>query len=470
MVARRPAPVGDEEAHELGVTVLGLEVSPIYRTPEGEASFPVVMRTLRRSVSRALRRALYEFSKGRTTHRPEHFHVLGKRALVKAVWDVDQKLARVSDGFDFLLQVTPANSQEAWAEFKRRRYEREPTLHYRHLPMEPSTLKRSLFQVPIERVEDPALSLLFRQKQEELDRQITMLADRNTARFLHGSLALYGPIDEELVGTARELLELLPVRAREDSRGGYVGAEEFAERARAELEHYGKILPSVTPRVQIRKDVATGLMVSRGELLIGADTSVPTSRVDALLQHEIGVHVLTWHNGAAQPFQQLRSGLAGYDALQEGVAVLAEYLVGGLSRPRLRLLAGRVLAARSVIEGARFVDTYRFLVEEYGFDQRTAFVVSLRVHRGGGLTKDAVYLQGLMQVLEYLGRGGRLRTLFVGKIAAEHVPILHELQYREVLGQAPLLPRFLDREDVQARLEGLRQGRRVLDLIQRNRT
>ena len=34
------------------------------------------------------------------------------------------------------------------------------------------------------------------------------------------------------------------------------------------------------------------------------------------------------------------TGLTGYDTLQEGLAVLSEYLVGGLSRPRLRLLGG----------------------------------------------------------------------------------------------------------------------------------
>ena len=42
-------------------------------------------------------------------------------------------------------------------------------------------------QVPIE---DAALALLFRQKQEELDREVTLISDRNTPRFLPGSLAL----------------------------------------------------------------------------------------------------------------------------------------------------------------------------------------------------------------------------------------------------------------------------------------
>ena len=42
-------------------------------------------------------------------------------------------------------------------------------------------------------------------------------------------------------------------------------------------------------------------------------------------------------------------GLIGYVV---GNAVFAEYLVGGLTPARLRTLAGRVVAARTVIDGA----------------------------------------------------------------------------------------------------------------------
>lgn len=451
-----------------GCTVMGLEILPIYRSATGEELFPLVLRRLRRSLSRALRRSFYDFSRKETKHRPEHFHVLGRRALVKAVWEVDRRLAEVADEFDFLLQVTPANAAEAWSEFKRRRFAREPVLHYRHVPFDPATLKRRLYQIPIERVEDPALSLVFRQKQEELDRQITMLLDRNTPRFLLGSMQLYGPISPELVNTAEQLIEQIPARTRDDSSKARLNASAFAERAREEIAYYKEQWSRVEPRVEIRSDIASGLMVSRGGLLIGTGTSIPENRVEALLQHEIGTHVVTYYNGLAQPFRQLRHGLAGYEALQEGLAVLAEYLVGGLTRPRLRLLAVRVLAAQLVSRGADFLDCFRML-EGRGLDQRTAFSVTLRILRGGGLTKDALYLQGLLDVLAHLSNGGRLRPLLVGKIATEHVPIVRELQWRKVLVDPPLTPRYLDLPHVGARLERVREGMEVMDLIERKR-
>ena len=207
-------------------------------------------------------------------------------------------------------------------------------------------------------------------------------------------------------------------------------------------------------------------MVSKGSMLVGQDSKIPLSRVDALLQHEVGTHVLTYYNGKAQPLRQLYSGLAGYEALQEGLAVLAEYLVGGLSRPRLRLLAARVLAARLMIDGATFVDCFRKLNRESGLAQHTAYTVTMRVFRAGGLSKDAIYLRGLNQLLEYLNDGGSLKPLFVGKIAADHVPVIEELMWRRVLCEAPLTPRYMDRPETGERLERVRRYESVLDLVE----
>ena len=218
--------------------------------------------------------------------------------------------------------------------------------------------------------------------------------------------------------------------------------------------------------MQLRDDTV-GLMVSRGNLLIGSEIKIHPSRVDALLQHEVGTHIVTYFNGKAQPFQQLYSGLSGYEELQEGLAVLAEFLVGGLSRPRMRLLAGRVIAANYLISGASFLDTFRELNNGFGFDQRTAFTITIRIYRGGGLVKDAIYLRGLVELLKYLKAGGELEPLFVGKIATDHVSVIQELQYRHVLKPAPLRPRYLDDPGAAEKLLKLKNGLEPLELIER---
>jgi uncharacterized protein (TIGR02421 family) len=266
---------------------------------------------------------------------------------------------------------------------------------------------------------------------------------------------------------AETILQTTSRRSRY-GKGGYVKAAAFASLARDEVKYYQQMHPDVSATVQIRDDI-TGLIVSQGNLLISKRTRVPASRVNALLQHEIGTHILTYFNGRAQPFQQLHTGLAGYEALQEGLAVLSEYMVGGLSRPRLRTLAGRVLAVQRLLNGVSFIDTYKELVFQHGFAQRLAFILVMRVYRGGGLTKDAVYLKGLVDVLAYLKRGGTLEPLFVGKITTNDMPLIRELNWRQVLHPPPLKPRFLENGQSAKKLARLRSGLTVLDLIKRRK-
>jgi hypothetical protein len=73
------------------------------------------------------------------------------------------------------------------------------------------------------------------------------------------------------------------------------------------------------------------------------------------------------------------------------------------------------------------------LIDRAGFSQRIAYTIAMRTCRGGGLTKDAVYLRGLMEILEFLQGGGGLERLFIGKIAADHISLIQELCQRNVL-------------------------------------
>ncbi len=112
-----------------------------------------------------------------------------------------------------------------------------------------------------------------------------------------------------------------------------------------------------------------------------------------------------------------------------------------VSRSRLRLLAGRVAAAKCLIDGASFVDTFRELQRGWGYLSRTAFTITVRTHRSGGLTKDAFYLRGVQQILDHVGTGWAIEPLLIGKVAAEHISIEHELMWRGVLVEPPLVPR-----------------------------
>ena len=189
-------------------------------------------------------------------------------------------------------------------------------------------------------------------------------------------------------------------------------------------------------------------------------------RVEPLLHHEVGTHVVTYQNGARQPLTLLTIGLPGYDETQEGLAVLAEYLTGGLD-PRSCACSRRgSWPSAGCSDGADFLEIFESLRAEYAIPTRTAWSIAIRVVVGGGNVKDAIYLRGITRLLEALAEGGRLDVLFVGKLALEHVPLIQDLLDRGVLHTPWVRPRWLDVPGAQERLDRLRAGASVTDLYE----
>jgi len=303
---------------------------------------------------------------------------------------------------------------------------------------------------------------LFREKRQELDKMLTMLAYRETKNFLYGSLQLFGGVKESLLKLAEGLLALFPEKYENES--DIVSAEYFAERARVEFDFLKEQYPEMAAQVHIRSDIV-GLMVSEGDLLIGRKSTFAKDRVEALIQHEVGTHILTYYNGQAQPLKQLYSGMAGYEELQEGLAVLSEYFMDGLDSNRLRILAARVVAIHAMIEGAGFIQTFRYLKDKYNFSAYASFSITTRVYRSGGFTKDAVYLRGLVNLLDYLKKGNNIEPLLIGKISEDYIPIMQELVYRNVLKPIPLKPRYLTMPQTGEKLMKLKEGLTIYNLI-----
>jgi uncharacterized protein (TIGR02421 family) len=184
-------------------------------------------------------------------------------------------------------------------------------------------------------------------------------------------------------------------------------------------------------------------MVNRGVLNISKEYKVTRKRAEALIQHEIGTHVVTYFNGRQQPLSIFSLGVPGYEELQEGLAVLAEYIVGGLNNDRLRIIAARVIAVQNMLLGNSFIDTFSMLVDQYNFLPETAFTIVMRVYRGGGLTKDALYLKGLMELITYLKDGNNVHLLMMGKIRKDYLPIIKDLLQKEILIPPAVTPRYL---------------------------
>lgn len=376
--------------------------------------------------------------------------------------EIDARLTEIERSLNLLLNITPVNAAEAWVDFERGDFGTAPTLRLRPLEFEPDLVRRDLYGLEIENVADPALHTLFRAKRDEIARQITALEDRDTSRFVYGSLQLYGGVAPPLASVAEELLETIPPQAPSNRS---VTAGAFAEAAQAEFDRYRAVYPEFPANIEVRDDISE-LMVSFGRLLIPESATIRADRVEPLLHHEVGTHVVTYQNGARQPLTLLTIGLPGYDETQEGLAVLAEYLTGGLDPRRLRVLAARVVAVGKMLDGAEFLEIFESLRAEHRIPTRTAWSIAIRVVVGGGSVKDAIYLRGITRILQTLAEGGGLDVLFVGKFALDHIPLIQDLLDREVLEAPWVRPRWLDVPGAQERLDRLRAGASVTDLYE----
>ena len=328
--------------------------------------------------------------------------------------------------------------------------------------MDPRALRDRLDRVELDGIEDPALLYLLTAKRDELDLELRLLERRDTPSFLAASIRLFGPVQQELIREAESILDALDPDAGADP-GPDLGPEEVRRLAQDELDHYRGRDSSFS--AEIRESDESGFLAEEGNLMMPRDVRLPETRARALAQHEVGVHLVTFHNGLKQPLRLLSSGLSSYDELQEAFGALAEYLVDGLTAPRMRTLAARALACRMTEQQRPFVDIFRRLTRDYGFSESGAFHITARVHQSGGFTRDQIYLRGLVYLLRYLSAGGSFEPLYLGKLGHAEVPLIHDLRRRGRLREPPLRPRFFDMEGSRERTERLRQGLGPLELL-----
>ena len=456
---------------EIGCSAIAVRFAPVYRQPGSGDIYPELREQLVGMLFDAELKALSSFIEAHQIFKLTTHRALGRKAFVEAVSRVDRSIDEVASTFDFLLAVTPINAEAAFEAFLAGGSGADPPFLYRPLGLQVEAVKRKLFSIPFDHLEDPVLHQLYREKQQELDLQLSLLSSRQSPKFVEFGRALYGVVKRPLLCEARAIVTTLA--GNELTGGDDIGSEntiadcfQVARRANAMIAAYRRQLEDFQVAVELRDDLPSGLMVSGHRLLIARSTLMDIRRVEPLLSHEIGVHLLTYFNGSAQGLRLFRSGLSGYEGMQEGLAVFAEYLSGGMPPERLKLIAGRVIGCASMLDGATFAETYSMLIKDYDFSAPAAFNLVLRLYRGGGLAKDAIYLRGLLALLDHLKNGGTLEPFWMGKIAASHFTVMQELAERGLLRMPAVYPLFLDTEEGRARLERARNGMRPLDMIQ----
>ncbi len=181
--------------------------------------------------------------------------------------------------------------------------------------------------------------------------------------------------------------------------------------------------------VEVDPEMASKAAAGASRVRIRGATCFSTQDIAQLAEHEVFVHSLTSINGREQPvLRSMGLGAPRTTATQEGMATFAELITNAMDLPRLRRLALRVKAIQMGLDGADFIDLFRFFLAA-GQTQEESFYSAARVFRGGDVrgrivfTKDVVYLQGLISVHTFFlkaihqGRPEYIRDLFAGRMA-----------------------------------------------------
>lgn len=289
-----------------------------------------------------------------------------------------------------------------------------------------------------------------------------MLDVVGTAQVSEPSILLYGRPGDTIPGSQRSNLdaahyfvelsdELGADLLTDDAREG-ISAETLRDEMARTLDDFfgaGRVKVEVDPELTAKAAAGATCIRLRG------DASFSDYDRHQLLAHEALVHTLTALNGREQPLlASLARTSPRVTATQEGLAVFAELMSGAIDIARLKRISLRILAIGMALDGADFVEVYKFF-HARGQGAADSFHSAQRVFRGvpttGGaaFAKDNVYLSGLLTVHTFFRWAFRerrmdlLRYLFAGKLALADVLSLEPCFAGGVLAPPLWLPPWM---------------------------
>lgn len=333
---------------------------------------------------------------------------------------LDQNLFEMVKGIDILEAVAPQNYREQKQIFFDSNFSQAPAFKYGEHKINVFQKKRSLYQLPVENLPDPDLTLLYSEVIESYVDKLDQYSAVGTADFIYESLRYYGEPTDKDIRNANFILHV-PDDIDQVDHSSLGASEIHALLERFAAEHHYDF------EIRLEDNMIANALASGRTIKINRRAQVSTTEAHALAHHELGVHLVTTLNGQNQPLKILSMGSPVNTTTQEGLAILCEYLAGYLTLPRLKVLALRVIAVQSMLVEKDFRRTFMLLKEQYNTADDLAFTITARVYRGGGLTKDYLYLSGFHQMLNSFETHADFQNLLCGKVSFEHLDLVTRL-------------------------------------------
>jgi len=425
--------IGEQFTNSL---VLPTEIKKIYMDEKNGAVYHLLLSEMKEVIKQmVLEHALF-FSNQYTKRRRKNKTVLLSSTIEPAVLKIDKKLYRLCKGIETLLYINPKNLIGERKRFYSKHYNYNPKFTYRYLDINPSLYREKLYRLPVDKISDISIQNLYRDVINSWSTKIDLLASVGTEKFLYNSLLYYGEPNEEDIKAAHFLLFAKEFETIEKPS---IASGKVKEQFVKAVKQYG-----ISCRVEETNKIIASAMVNnaRKTILINSSKLFNSTQINALIHHELGVHMATTANSELQKLKVFKLGLPGNTYTHEGLAVLSEYMSGNLNLPRLKTLALRVLAVRMLVKNYDFSRTFKILRGDFNIGREEAFQITARAYRGGGFTKDFLYLRGFRDALRLFEKQN-LNCLFVGKTSFDYINVINEMIERKMANQPNFLPMFL---------------------------
>lgn len=411
--------------------VLATEVKKVYSNELTGEDYPKLIRELQQKLKKAILNNAQYFSEENTNWKSKNISHLLDKKTDPAIVAIDKKLYRLLKGFELLAYVNPINTSSEQKRFVKNKYTELPKFKYAPIKINPFELKQQLSSLKTQEISDISIRQLYESVVNSYFDKIDLLSTLGTRKFLYNSLRYFGRPSKRDLTNAQYILHLpsIPIEPR---RVPFLSMDEAIGKFKNALDEYG-----IDCKIELSNRVISQVMVlnSKKTILIRPDAQFTKKEADALIEHEIGVHMVTTQNSSDEKLKIFNLGLPVNTMTQEGLAILSEYLSGNITLKRLKKIALRVVITDMMCSGADFIECFNYLVNQQHVSTNDAYTIVTRIFRGGGFTKDYLYLVGFEKILKLWKADVSLSPLLVGKTSLDFYNTINEMIEREMIAK-----------------------------------
>jgi uncharacterized protein (TIGR02421 family) len=409
--------------------VFATEIKKVYCDELNGDDFPKIIRQLQQQLKIAILNNANHFSKDLKKWGFISTQNLLDKSIENAILKTDRSLYSILRNIELLAAVNPTNTKSEKNKFFRNKYTEIPRFKYQPVRINPFVYKQKILSIAIKDIQDISIRNLYESVINAFTDKLDMIGTLNTKKFLYNSLRYFGRPSKKDLANAQYLIHLPDIPGKAKKQPVFNSSQAMQVFKEALLE-YG-----LDARIEFSSKVISHVLVlnSRKTILIQPDSVFKKKELNALIEHEIGVHMATTINSANQKLKIFHLGLPVNTQTQEGLAILAEYLSGNITLSRLKKIALRVIIVDMMCNGADFIECFHALIKEYLVEENEAFNIVTRIFRGGGFTKDYLYLRGFVEVFKLWNEHYDLTPLLVGKTSIPFYYTIEEMIGREMI-------------------------------------